>query len=234
MGKITEMPGCHFGRLTVVSISEAREDRKTKHTFWRCLCSCGKTVDVDGTKLRNGHTKSCGCYKLDAISTAQTVHGESHQTPEYQTWCSIRQRCFNKNSADYPDYGGRGITVCLRWSNYENFLEDMGRRPQGCSINRIDNDGDYTPQNCEWSDKYQQARNRRSNKYIVYLGMRMTATEAAKRAGIKKGTLLRRIRVGALDLFAVVKPWGRKERERERLKRRKFPFRLQPPTTDPR
>lgn len=144
----------------LIVISEAYT--KNGHIFWNCLCKCGNTKAIDGTKLKNGHTKSCGCLKAEI--GAHLIHGKTG-TPEHRIWAHMRQRCDNPSDHAYENYGGRGITVCRRWNDFENFLADMGERPNNnYSIERKDVNGNYEPANCVWDTPVEQARNQRVSK----------------------------------------------------------------------
>lgn len=139
----------------------SKADNRHRQLYWNCVCDCGKETIVAGMNLRNDHTKSCGCFHLDAVRT----HGLA-RTKTYISWISMKTRCSNKNDKyKYGIYGGRGITICDRWLNsFENFLEDMGKRPKNHTLDRIDSTGNYEPDNCRWATPLQQARNRRLNK----------------------------------------------------------------------
>lgn len=151
----TKMINKKFGRLAV--IEEAGID-KSRHALWKCECDCGKIRIIEGNKLRSGHTKSCGCLKKELVLEAVTTHGMC-KTPTYKTWQSMKWRCSNPNCPDYHYYGGKGITVCKRWLNFENFFTDMGERPEGLTIERVDSNHGYYKANCKWATYTEQSRN---------------------------------------------------------------------------
>lgn len=138
------------------------------------------------------------------------THGEAHKTTEWRVWTKIKERCYNQNHVFYKNYGGRGIKVCERWLvSYLNFLEDMGRKPEGCtSIDRIDNDRDYCKENCRWSTDKEQANNRRSNKMLKYQGETLTMAQLADKIGMDQHTLAKRLRRGYSMEAAVAIPHG--------------------------
>ena len=147
------MEGKTFGRLLVVS----RNGSDRAGFRYLCECSCGAVKTVRGSSLRNGSTKSCGCLNLDKL----TKHGMT-DTPTYMSWISARARCRYKKSISYPYYGGKGIDICDRWyDSFENFLKDMGERPEGTTLDRIEGSKDYYPENCRWATLVEQSSNRR-------------------------------------------------------------------------
>lgn len=156
MTKAHELVGMRFNRLTVMS----RVENSNKGTSrWLCLCDCGSQSVVGGTKLVKNLTKSCGCIVLEMISNLNKSHGMT-DAPTYNTWRGMRERCTNVNNSHYSFYGGRGITICDRWlESFENFYEDMGEKPEGLTLERIDIDGNYCPENCKWDTPTNQAYN---------------------------------------------------------------------------
>jgi len=152
-GNVKNEKNKKFGKLTTIEYLG-----KSK---WKCLCDCGNFTEVHSQSLRTGNTKSCGCLKIEKA----TKHGYVG-TPIYRCYNSMKNRCYNINNPSYSDYGGRGIKVCERWKDsFNNFLVDMGERPsKDYSIDRIDNDGNYEPNNCKWSTAKEQNRNNRQVK----------------------------------------------------------------------
>ena len=189
MPKAIDMIGQRFGRLVVISRAE---NSSGGSAMWNCDCDCGETSIVIGGALRSGHTSSCGCLKNEKTTERNFKHGMVG-TSTHRIWTGMKQRCTNPNDTTYRNYGGRGITVCERWDKFDNFYADMGKRPKGMSIERKDNNGNYCPENCCWETRWNQARNRRSNRIIKYEGREQCMADWADEFGVDRGTLRQRL-----------------------------------------
>jgi hypothetical protein len=189
MAKVEDLIGREFGFWTV--IKKVPNKTKSKSSCWKCRCICGQIKDVIYSNLANGHSKSCGCLGRN------TKHGKS-KSPLYGIWLSMKKRCFNQNCKSYKNYGGRGITVCDRWKDsFENFYNDMMQTWQkGLSLDRIDNDSNYEPENCRWVTNKEQANNRRTNKVVEYQGRSQTLTQWAEELNLSPSLLHERYREG--------------------------------------
>lgn len=186
-----------FGYLTTI-----RRRRRNDRSEWLCLCVCGKRKWIPYTSLQGAvrPVKSCGCMRIRLLRKARTTHGCSVRTssgfPTFVTWQSMIWRCYNKARDDYQDYGGRGITVCKRWMQFHNFLADMGMKPSGMSLGRMNNDAGYSLANCRWETPSQQARNTRANTILYFKGANRTLVECSEISGIKSDTIGRRLKLG--------------------------------------
>lgn len=187
---VKDMTGQRFGRLVVLRQHPDRSpsDRTVR---WVCQCDCGNVAVRHGTTLRKGEAVSCNCRQRE-IGYESRKSGMSG-TSTYGIWDSMLRRCDDAGSARY---GGRGIKVCERWKTWDNFLADMGEKPEGMSLDRIDNNGDYEPGNCRWATPAQQARNTCRNVFIEFGGRRMILTDWAKRIDINPSSLSNRLRRG--------------------------------------
>lgn len=198
--KFKDLSGKRFGRLVAVSRTE---NSKSNQTQWLCKCDCGETVIVRSSSLLNGHTKSCGCYsnEIRRVNTDQTTHGKSN-TRLYRIWAGIKARCTNPHVKIYPHYGGRGIALCSEWLSFDEFYRwSMGNgNRDDLSIDRVDVNGNYTPDNCRWVDHITQMNNTRRNCYYEFDGKRMTITQIERIVGLPKGLLTQRLHVLGMSL----------------------------------
>lgn len=175
--------GDRYGILTVIC-EEAQGPRYVRRFL--CRCDCGTEKIVQMAHLRSNHTTSCGCARSEIISKSRTKHGLSRKPGVYKLWCSLLQRCLNKKNRNFSHYGGRGIFVCKRWLNFENFRTDMGPRPSPeHSVNRKENNGHYNKSNCEWATQREQCRNTRktvlSDSIVAVIRSRKYAGEGIKK-----------------------------------------------------
>lgn len=164
-----DLTGARFGRLVVCG--RAAQKRRWK-VLWHCECDCGGSTVADPSNLRRGHTKSCGCLQREKVGAIRRTHGLSG-TSEYRTWLDMIIRCESPANEQWKNYGGRGISVCERWMEFENFIADMGPRPPGLTIERINNDGNYEPSNCKWATMSEQNRNKRNTRKGVVAGFKV-------------------------------------------------------------
>jgi hypothetical protein len=186
---LIELAGQRFGRLKVV----ARAQNSASGTArWECICDCGGQTVVQGNHLRAGAIESCGCLQRETSARAQRRHGYAG-TPTYVVWLQMVQRCSDPACKSFRDYGARGITVTPTWLKFENFLADMGERPQGMSIERDDVNGNYEPDNCRWATRIEQANNTRRNRFLTAYGRTQTAAQWGREFGISGNRILRRI-----------------------------------------
>lgn len=196
-----DLMGRRFGRLTVTG-----RDAPSRRTRWICRCDCGETRSVLSANLRRGLATSCGCYREELRHSPKRpgLYVRDH-LPEYMAWRNAKHRCYEEGNRYYEIYGGRGIAMCDAWRNdFEQFLRDMGKRPSRThSLDRIDNNGPYSASNCRWATKTEQCLNRRSTRWLVICGERVSVAAAAERFGVKKSTIYTRLRAGWTDQEAV-------------------------------
>src|SRR3972149_2273014 len=184
--------GDKFFRLTILKVFKSG-------MYWRCecLCDCGKIKIVAERHVREGATQSCGCLQKERVRESETKHGDCYST-EYKSWSGMIQRCNNPRDIKYKNYGGRGIKVCERWRNsYENFLEDVGRKPEkSYSLHRINNDGDYEPNNVKWATPAEQSRYKTTSRYIMLNGISKCITDWCRIKKISRNVFYDRLRRG--------------------------------------
>ena len=207
MGKLIDITGQKFGHLTVVQKVKSRNGQ----SMWLCKCSCGNTTIQSGGNLRKGTIKSCGHLRNDKTerqkiahrTIAKEKHGDSGSRL-YGVWLNMRRRCDYPNDISYSNYGGRGIKVCDEWdTNFLAFKEwamSAGYNPNAkrgeCTLDRIDTDGDYCPENCRWQSMLEQSNNRRNSYTITYNNETHTAAEWENITGIPKGVIYARYKAG--------------------------------------
>ena len=206
-----DLTGKKFHRLMIIGIN--RRPCPGEY-YWDCVCDCGNRCVVSGRALRSGNTKSCGCRKnetMKELPMRTTKHGKAG-TRIYRQYKSMLNRCSNPNNKDYSLYGGRGIKVCYRWRRshgFLNFLHDMGETPKGKTLDRKDNNGDYSPRNCRWATLMEQAQNKRNTRLITWNRRTLCLTDWARLAGKQAHWLYKRLK--RLPLNKALEPCLKKE-----------------------
>ena len=202
-----------WGNRRLLVIEYAGKNKQGR-VLWKCKCDCGNFKIIDGDSLKFGGTKSCGCLNKEVakerMSKLNLSHGETRKTREYYAWKGMRDRCKYPTTNGFDNYGGRGIGYCERWESYENFLEDMGRCPEGYFLDRIDNDGDYCKENCRWATRFEQDLNKRTTKFVTFGNAQISVMELAVEFKIPRDVLNSRILKGWPLLKALSKPVGRR------------------------
>lgn len=190
--KYIDLTGQRFHKLTVLSVAKKPANLKNRCTYWECACDCGNVFITQGSSLRSQSTKSCGCN----AGKHSITHGMT-KSPEFACWSAMLDRCKNPNHQSYKNYGGRGINVCDEWSDFITFFSDMGLRPSKIhQIDRIDNNGDYCPENCRWVTQKENLNNKRNNHMVEYDGKRFTVSEVASSLGLSHSLVTYRARKG--------------------------------------
>lgn len=210
--KIIDLTGQKFGRLVVIKLM-GRD--KCRDSIWLCKCICGNEKIVNSRSLKGGCTKSCGCLHIKHGHTMQRKISKT-----FESWGNMLSRCNNPNDVAYKNYGGRKIKVCYRWSNknpkgFENFLEDMGKRPKNKTLDRINNNIGYYKENCRWVTRKEQANNRRTNHLIPYNGKKLCFAKWEEITGISQYVICHRIKSGWSPEKALTTPV-------KKYKRRKY------------
>ena len=191
--KRNDLTGRTFGQLTVLGYAGTVGARAT----WRCGCACGGSVVVRGTNLLSGNSTSCGCtHRRAGQDHPNTKHGQAG-TALYLVWGNMHTRCYNPKNKAFAHYGARGVSVCQRWASFENFIADMGPRPAGYTLERVDVNGNYTPDNCVWASWHTQQRNRTNTKIpldkvpvvLAALHGGLSQRQAADKFGVSRGAI---------------------------------------------
>ena len=218
MAKRAKLKGKTFNYLTVICYHQTLKNKHgIQSAIWKCRCKCGNITLVSSTNIKGGHIKSCGCFQRESVGKINRTHGRS-RTPEYRIWTQMKSRCYNPNTTDYKYYGGKGIKVCDKWVNsFESFFMDMGKRPSLLhTIDRIENNTDYTPENCKWATRKTQTRNRSNTKTLTYKGETKPMAAWAEILGLNYTTVQSRVARGwdVNDIIEtpIMKTWNRRSK----------------------
>lgn len=212
--------GQRFGRLMVVSFLEPAP--KAHSTLWLCQCDCGNKAKIQSNNLRSGHTRSCGCLETESKLKRSLIHGHTINktySPTYAVWSSIKGRCLNPHNEHYKYYGGRGITICDEWMKFNNFLKDMGETREGYQIDRINNNLGYYKENCRWTTKIENMRNRSNTLIVEYNGEKIPLITLAENLKIPWHALRRRIKTWGMTVEEAIESC--KNRRRVGINKRK-------------
>ena len=201
MGKFKDLTGQKYGNLTVI---ERAENAPNGRVQWKCVCDCGNQTVCRAFNLQNGHTRSCGCLHEEGT---RTTHGMK-RSRLYRIWESMKTRCNNPSSQRYEDYGGRGIKVCNDWEHFEAFRDWAlaNGYQEHLTIDRKDNDGPYSPENCRWATMKAQQSNKRNNFLLTHNGKTLTISQWAAETGIERRTIAKRKKLGWSDAEALTIP----------------------------
>jgi hypothetical protein len=216
MPALIDLTGMRFERLVVLRRGDNARAKGGGVTRWQCRCDCGNETLSNSSDLRGGKSTSCGCLQRERMSEAAKVSSRTHgltDTPEWRSWSAMLSRCYNPAATGYERYGGRGIGVCVQWRHsFENFFSDMGKRPTlNHTLDRIEQNGNYTPDNCRWATKEEQGGNRRDNTLIEIDGKSMTVPAAIRAYGSPVGvsSIKKRLAKGWNHKDALTKPHKR-------------------------
>ena len=197
---VEDLTGQRFGELTVISFSHIDYRH---HARWLCLCSCGCGTVVETSHLKSGHTTTCGHANITLVKRKEGYFPARDHPRLYAVWCTMKARCSNANSTSYKDYGGRGICVCEEWMSFASFCEwalangyDEKAETGKCTLDRIDVDGNYSPNNCRFVDAQTQMNNKTNNRYATINGETDTMANWIRRLGLKRGTVMQRLSRG--------------------------------------
>ena len=206
------LKGTTFGRLKVIADGPTHTSRTGAVSGTSvCLCVCGNTITVSNGSLKTSNTRSCGCLHRDSTMARFVTHGHTrgyHYSGTYRSWQDMKVRCLNPNSPVWKYYGGRGITVCDRWMEFINFLSDLGERPIGYTLERVDNSKGYEPLNCKWATRKEQVRNTRRNRIFTVDGLTGCIAELCERYNINWNTVAGRLKSGWPPDRAFTQPVG--------------------------
>ena len=192
---LKDYTGQRFGRLTAMSLV-ARDTKWCAH-LWSFKCDCGAEKAISIKSVTSGNTASCGCSASESLKARNTTHGLSRGQPsEYRSWKDMRSRCLNGNNTSYADYGGRGISICSRWASFAVFFADMGARPNNNTLDRVDVNGGYSPENCRWAAADVQANNKRTNRTLTISGETRTLAQWCQHFNIEPSKVRYRLNNG--------------------------------------